>query len=49
MAPSPFSGPDLLATPVILADDELRIAYANPAAEDLFAFSLKNVAGHPLA
>jgi two-component system nitrogen regulation sensor histidine kinase GlnL len=49
MALSPFSGLDLLATPVILADDDLCIVYANPAAEDLFAFSLKNVAGHPLA
>ena len=49
MAASPFSGLDLLATPVILVDDELRVVYANPAAEDLFAFSLKNVAGQCLA
>jgi two-component system nitrogen regulation sensor histidine kinase GlnL len=49
MAASPFSGLDLLATSVILVDDDLRVIYANPAAEDLFAFSLKNVAGQPLA
>ena len=46
---SSFSGLDLLATPVILLDDELRLAHANPAAEDLFAFSLKNVVGQQLA
>jgi len=49
MAASPFSGLDLLATPVILVDDELRVVYANPAAEDLFAFSLTSVAGQCLA
>jgi two-component system, NtrC family, nitrogen regulation sensor histidine kinase GlnL len=49
MAASFFPGLDLLATSVVLVDDELRIVYANPAAEDLFAFSLKNVAGQPLA
>jgi len=49
MAASSFSGLDLLATPVVLVDDELRVMYANPAAEDLFAFSLKNVVGQPLA
>jgi two-component system nitrogen regulation sensor histidine kinase GlnL len=49
MAVSPFSGLELLATSVILVDDDLRIVHANPAAEDLFAFSLKNVAGQPLA
>ena len=49
MSFSPFSGLDLLGTPVILVDDELCIAYANPAAEDLFAFSLKSVIGHGLA
>ena len=49
MEASPYSGLDLLATAVILVDDELRIVHANPAAEDLFAFSLKNVARQPLA
>ncbi len=49
MSSSSFSGLDLLATPVILVDDELCIVHANPAAEALFAFSLRNVSGHPLA
>jgi len=49
MIVTPFAGLDLLATPVILLDDELRVVYANPGAEDLFAFSLKNVVGQPLA
>src|SRR5487761_1997466 len=48
MPNSPFSGLDLLATPVILVDDELRVAHANPAAEHLFAFSVKNVIGQAL-
>jgi two-component system nitrogen regulation sensor histidine kinase GlnL len=30
-------------------DDDLRVVHANPAAEDLFSFSLKNVAGLTLA
>ncbi len=49
MADSPFSGLDLLTTPVILVDEPLRVVHANPAAEDLFAFSLKNVFRQPLA
>src|SRR5471032_2784751 len=49
MAASSYSGLDLLATSVILVDDELRVVYANPAAEDLFAFSLKTVVDQPLA
>ena len=49
MAASSFSGLDLLATSVLVVDDELRVIYANSAAEDLLAFSLKNVAGLPLA
>jgi two-component system, NtrC family, nitrogen regulation sensor histidine kinase GlnL len=49
MANSAFSGLDLLATPVILVDDDLRIVHANPSAEDLFAFSLKNVIGQALS
>ena len=49
MASSPYSGLDLLATSVILVDDEIRVVHANPAAEDLFALSLKSVAGQPLA
>ncbi len=48
MPASSFSGLDLLATSVILADEELRLVYANPAAEDLFAFSLRSVVNKPL-
>jgi two-component system, NtrC family, nitrogen regulation sensor histidine kinase GlnL len=47
--------PDLLhltlenqATAVILLDDETRIAYINPAAENLFDVSGKSLLGHPL-
>ena len=49
MAPSLYSGLELLATPVILVDEEFHLVHANPAAEDLFAFSLKNVHGQLLA
>lgn len=48
MVSSAYPGLDLLATPVILVDDESRVVYANPAAEDLFAFSLKSAAHQPL-
>ncbi|HUW24913.1 MAG TPA: nitrogen regulation protein NR(II) [Gallionella sp.] len=37
-----------LATAVILLDDELRVAYLNPAAEHLFDVSGKNLLGHPV-
>ena len=37
-----------LATAVILLDEQSRIAYLNPAAENLFALSSKNLIGHPL-
>jgi len=37
-----------LATAIILLDDQSRIAYLNPAAENLFALSSKNLIGHPL-
>jgi two-component system nitrogen regulation sensor histidine kinase GlnL len=49
MAASPFPGLELLATPVVLVDAEWRLVHANPAAEDLFAFSLKSAAGQALA
>jgi two-component system, NtrC family, nitrogen regulation sensor histidine kinase GlnL len=49
MVASPFSGLDFLATPVVLVNDELWVVYANPAAQDLFSFSLKNVVGQALA
>lgn len=37
-----------LATAVILLDGQSRIAYLNPAAENLFALSSKNLIGHPM-
>ena len=37
-----------LATAVILLDDQSRVAYLNPAAENLFALSNKSLLGHPL-
>jgi two-component system nitrogen regulation sensor histidine kinase GlnL len=40
--------PEHLATAVILLDDEMRIAYINPAAEHLFDVSGKNLLGHPV-
>ncbi len=36
------------ATAVILLDEESRISYLNPAAENLFDVSGKNLLGHPL-
>ena len=39
---------DALATAVLVLDPALRIVYVNPAAENLFKFSSRNVAGDPL-
>lgn len=39
---------DSLATAVILTDDNLCVTYLNPAAENLFEVSGKNLYGHPL-
>jgi len=44
-----LSGLDLLATAVVLIDAELNVRYMNPAAENLFETSSRNVAGQPLA
>jgi two-component system nitrogen regulation sensor histidine kinase GlnL len=44
----PHLTPEYLATAVMLLDDESRIAYLNPAAEQLFDTSGKNLLGHPL-
>jgi len=44
----PYLTLEYLATAVILLDDESRIAYLNPAAENLFDVSGKNLLGHPL-
>ncbi len=37
-----------LATAVILLDDQSRIVYLNPAAENVFALSSKNLIGHAI-
>jgi two-component system, NtrC family, nitrogen regulation sensor histidine kinase GlnL len=37
-----------LATAVILLDDQSHIVFLNPAAENLFALSSKNLIGHPV-
>lgn len=44
----PYLTLEYLATSVILLDEELRIIYLNPAAENLFDVSGKNLLGHPL-
>jgi two-component system nitrogen regulation sensor histidine kinase GlnL len=44
----PYLTLEYLATAIILLDDESRIAYLNPAAENLFDVSGKNLLGHPL-
>jgi two-component system nitrogen regulation sensor histidine kinase GlnL len=46
--PHAFSGLDLLSSAVVLVDAELSIRHANPAAENLFAISLRQLQGQPL-
>ncbi|MBI3936515.1 MAG: nitrogen regulation protein NR(II) [Betaproteobacteria bacterium] len=41
-------GLDLLATAVVLVDENLTVAYVNPAAENLFELSSKNMVGQAL-
>jgi two-component system nitrogen regulation sensor histidine kinase GlnL len=43
-----FSGLDLLASAVVLVDDDFGIRYLNPAAENLVASSIKTLFGKPL-
>ncbi|HSN38646.1 MAG TPA: nitrogen regulation protein NR(II) [Burkholderiales bacterium] len=45
MTPAALSGLDLLAAAVMLADENLVVHYMNPAAENLFELSSKNVTG----
>jgi two-component system nitrogen regulation sensor histidine kinase GlnL len=47
-SPNCFNGLDLLSSAVVLVDDKLTIRHANPAAENLFAVSLRQLAGWPL-
>src|SRR5690348_14934361 len=48
MTPAALSGLDLLATAVVLVDVGLSVHYMNPAAENLFETSSKNVTGQTL-
>ncbi len=45
MTPAALSGLDLLAAAVMLVDENLAVHYMNPAAENLFELSSKNVTG----
>ncbi len=49
LAYAPFAGLDLLASAVLLIDEDRRVRYVNPAGENLLAVSSKSVAGKPLA
>src|SRR4030095_5399593 len=42
-------GLDALATAVLFLGVDLTVVYANPAAENLFKFSSRNIIGHSLA
>lgn len=48
MAVAALAGLDLLATAVVLVDQELTLHYANPAAENLFELSSKSFVGHTI-
>jgi two-component system nitrogen regulation sensor histidine kinase GlnL len=43
--PNPYAGLDLIATAVVLLDEDLRVVYVNPAAETLLAQSSRAVLG----
>ncbi|MGH8750220.1 MAG: nitrogen regulation protein NR(II) [Burkholderiales bacterium] len=49
MKPAVFNGLELLATAVILLDEDLLVQYVNPAAENLFELSAKNIKGRALS
>ena len=44
-----YAGLDLLSSAVVILNQSFTLMHANPAAEDMFAFSLKNAAGQPFA
>jgi two-component system nitrogen regulation sensor histidine kinase GlnL len=48
LPPSPFNGLDLLSSAVVLVDADLIVRHVNPAAENLFAASLRLIVGQPL-
>ena len=49
LPPAHYAGLDLLATAVVILNRSFVLMYANPAAESLFAFSVKNAVGQPFA
>ncbi len=49
MAVAALAGLDLLATGIVLVDQDLTVYYANPAAENLFELSSKSFVGHTVA
>ena len=44
-----YAGLDLISSAVVLLDSELLVRHINPAAENLFAVSERQLLGHPLA
>lgn len=46
---APFAGLDLLSSAVVLLDEQLRIRYLNPGAENLFAISQRKLLGEPVS
>jgi two-component system nitrogen regulation sensor histidine kinase GlnL len=47
MADVTFAGLDLLATAVVVLDDDYVVRYANPAAENLLTAGVRSLIGHP--
>ena len=47
MAAAAFAGLDLLATAVVVVDDEFVVRYANPAAENLLSTGARSLIGQP--
>ena len=47
MADASFAGLDLLATAVVVLDDDYVVRYANPAAENLLTAGARSLIGHP--
>jgi len=48
MKPLPPLGLEHLSTAILVLDRDFRVIYANPAAENLFEFSSKSIAGTPV-
>ena len=48
IAPSAFSGLELLSSAVVLVDDQIVVRYLNPSAENLFATSSRKIVGYSL-